>query len=478
MKTGSSSLSSETTYFFSRELFLRLLGLVHLVAFLSFWIQAEGLVGQNGVLPFIRYLETIEHRLGPERFWFLPTLFWLNRSDLFLHLLCGTGVFLGLAVLLGFCRWYVYLALWVLYLSISLIGQDFLEFQWDILLLETTFLTVFFAVSPDALWLLKWLLFRLMFSSGMVKLLSGDSTWRNLTALKYHYETQPLPTWIGWYAHQLPGWFQKLSCGMMFVIEIGVPFLIFAPRRLRHPACFILITFQILIALTGNYCFFNLLTIALCLLLIEDRAWPEKWVPKISLPPMGFRWVVAPFAVVILIVSSIEMGSLFGYRKSWPLPFVLIYQTVAPFRSINSYGLFAVMTTTRPEIIIEGSDDGTHWLAYEFKWKPGDLKKRPAFVAPHQPRLDWQMWFAALGSYRQNPWFLNLLFRFLEGSKPVLGLLKENPFPNQPPRYVRAAFHDYRFTNVSARRASGAWWQSERKGLYCPTLSLKSIDQN
>jgi hypothetical protein len=337
--------------------------------------------------------------------------------------------------------------------------------------------------SSTILWLLRWLLFRLMFASGVVKLVSGDETWRNLTALTYHYETQPLPTLMGWYAHQLPEWFQKISVVGMFAIELVIPFLIFAPRRLRFVACAAFFALQLLIIATGNYCFFNLLTIALCILLLDDaclrRFIPKRVVARFNAPQpltanLRYRNVcVAALTTVVLLVSGIQMAALFFKRVNLPIPAQRILSWAAPFRTINSYGLFAVMTTSRPEIIVEGSVDGQTWVEYAFKWKAGDLRRAPSWVAPHQPRLDWQMWFAALGNYQSNPWFVNFMVRLLQGSPTVLALLETNPFPDSPPRYVQAVVYDYHFTDFATQRADGTWWRREWQREYCPVLSLR-----
>ena len=485
------------SYVISRELFLRVLGVIYLAAFISFGTQIIGLIGKEGILPVQNLLHAAGLKVGPERYWLLPTVCWLDASDNFLKFLPAAGAVLSFVLILGIAPTPILILLWLLYLSLVSAGQDFMEFQWDNLLLEVGFLAIFLAPlrmlpkstedSPAPkmpLWLFRWLLFRLMFSSGVVKLMSGDPTWRNLTALNFHYETQPLPTWIGWYFHQLPFWFQKLSVLVTFIAELIVPFFIFGPRPVRLIGCGALVLFQVLIALNGNYCFFNLLAIALCLLLIDDFVWLRGTVTggarlgqepalAVTVPVRWRQWIIAPIAAVIVLVSGMQLVRLFRIRVKWPIPLVALYQSVAPFRSVNSYGLFAVMTTSRPEIIIEGSNDGTKWLAYEFKWKPGDLKRRPGFVAPHQPRLDWQMWFAALSGYRENPWFMNFMTRILEGSPPALRLLKRNPFPGKPPRFLRAVVYDYHFTGFATKRSQGTWWRRDPKGLYCPILSLK-----
>ncbi|MDE0043894.1 MAG: lipase maturation factor family protein, partial [Candidatus Poribacteria bacterium] len=265
--------STRPTFFLTRWLFLRLLGVIYLIAFLSLWTQIDGLIGSNGILPAEQYLNAVREQIGLERYLAFPTLCWFNDSDAFLHLFCGCGVFLSLLLIVGVAPVLALIGLWVCYLSLVTVGQSFLSFQWDALLLETGFLAIFFAplrilprISREAtpssvvLWLFRWLLFRLMFASGVVKLMSGDMTWSNLTALNFHYETQPLPTVLGWYAHHLPEWFQKASVAGMFGIEIVVPFLIFAPRRPRFLGAIALVALQLLIAATGNYCFFNLLT--------------------------------------------------------------------------------------------------------------------------------------------------------------------------------------------------------------------------
>jgi hypothetical protein len=317
-----------------------------------------------------------------------------------------------------------------------------------------------------------------MFSSAVVKFMSGDPTWRNLTALQFHYQTQPLPPWTAWYAHHLPGGFQKLSAAVMFAVEGVAPFFIFGPRRVRLVAGAALVGLQLLIILTGNYGFFNLLTLALCVLLLDDSAW--AWPRRASTPLAGpapprgrwSPWVLRPAVVVLTLLSLVPM---FGVLR-WPAtrlgPVALLYDLVAPLRVVDSYGLFAVMTTERPEIIIEGSEDGVSWRPYEFRYKPGDLTRRPAFVAPHMPRLDWQMWFAALSDYGREPWLLSFCRRLLQGTPEVLDLLEENPFPRAPPRFIRAVVYDYRFTDAATRRRTGAWWQREPRGLYCPILML------
>jgi hypothetical protein len=486
-----------------RWVFLRSLGLIYLIAFVSLWTQIIGLVGSRGITPAKAAMTMIHRqveaqRIGLDRYHLVPTLCWISSSDACLKLQCAAGTALAVLLIIGIAPAPCLFLLWLIYLSLSTVCVEFLSFQWDILLLQTGFLAIFlaplqlrprlFREAPPSrlvLWLLRWLLFQLMFESGCVKLVSGDPAWRHFTALSFHYETQPLPTWIAWYAHQLPAGFQKASTLIMFGIELVVPFLIFAPRRLRRFACGALVLLQVLIMLTGNYCFFNLLTIALCLLLLDDAALRRflpgkpRCLPSLNPQPSTLnprRWppqITVPLACVSIAIGLMHLGSLSRQMLPWPRPFLAAYVWLGPFRTFNSYGLFAVMTTTRPEIIIEGSNNGVDWLPYEFKYKPGDVKRRPRFVEPHQPRLDWQMWFAALSDYRRNPWLVNFCVRLLQGSPSVLALLERDPFPKAPPRYIRAVVYDYHFTDFATRRKTGAWWRRQKAGDYLPPMSLR-----
>ena len=488
-------------YVWVRWVFLRVLGFIYLVSFLSLWTQITGLIGHNGILPADHFMSSAKEYFnnedfGLDRYRQLPTLCWLDSSDAFLKFQCGAGTVLAILLVFGVAPAPALALLWLLYLSLTTVGNVFLGYQWDALLLEAGFLSIFFAPwqllprfsrerppSRIVLWLLRLLLFKLMFSSGCVKLASGDPTWRHLTALTFHYQTQPLPTWIAWYAHQSPLWFLKFSCAAMFAIEIGAPFLIFTPRRLRFLGGAAIVFLQILILLTGNYTFFNFLALTLCLLLLDDFAL-QKWVPSRLKQPTERKtrllWplaLTAPLAVVFVAISFLQIVTIFvALDKPWSrkllTPIAWTYACIEPFRTINDYGLFRVMTTERDEIIVQGSNDGVHWLDYEFKYKPGDLNRRPAFVEPFQPRLDWQMWFAALSDYQHAPWFGNFCVRLLQGSPEVLALLEKNPFPGKPPVYIRAEFYNYQFTSFAERRATGAWWKRELVGEYLPPVSL------
>ena len=476
------------TYFTTRRIFLRALGAIFLIAFVSLWVQIDGLVGSRGISPVAEFLPAVEAQLGARARSVLPTLAWFNASDGFLHLLCGTGVLFSLSLIAGLLPAISLLVLYVCYLSLVIAGQTFLSFQWDILLLETGFLAIFFApwtwrmgavneppVSRAGLFLLKLLLFKLMFMSGVVKLTSGDESWWDLTALNYHYETQPLPTVLGWWAHQGTDWMKRFGVGFTHFVEIVVPFLIWGPRRLRLVGCALVIALQVIIALTGNYAFFNLLTIALCLLLIDDAVWRRRREGG-GLRTNALTRSAGYGAVAVLLVTlpsnAFHIYSAFKPEAAPPTVIAALDARLEPFRIVNGYGLFRVMTKQRPEIVVEGSADGIDWVAYQFKWKPGELNAAPRWVAPHQPRLDWQMWFAALGSARANPWFFGLCEGLLTNSPSVLGLLRENPFPERPPRYVRAILYEYHFTSPEERRATGNWWKREEKREYVRPVSL------
>jgi lipase maturation factor 1 len=469
------------TYHVTNWLFLRLLGAIYLMAFASFGVQAAGLVGSHGILPAGEFLGAVHKSLGTASYWNVPTLLWLNQSDVCLRAVWITGSCLSLSLLLGLNARVVRTGLFVLYLSLDTAGQVFMNYQWDALLVEAGFLAIFLGSEVTIVKLFRWLLCRLLFLSGAVKLLSQDPSWRHLTALPVHYQTQPLPTPLAWYFYQLPDWFQRMSVVFVFFVELAVPWFVLAPRRLRLFAGLAITLLQLLIFLTGNYAFFNLLTISLCLFVLDDaaltRVLPKRFMSRlskrvhVSLRPAWWRVVCGFVATFVLLVSGFEMvGELSGHR--WA-PAETVIRAVSPFEIVNTYGLFAVMTTTRPEIIVEGSNDGTIWLPYEFKYKPGDLTRAPVWVQPHQPRLDWQLWFAALGDYRKDPWVLHFLARLLEGRPEVLGLLGHNPFPDAPPHYIRALVYEYRFTTPAGKKATGHWWKRELQGSYVPAVSLQ-----
>jgi len=474
---------------YTRSVFLRAVGVVYVCAFLSLHWQIVGLLGSDGLLPAAAFLERAARALGTSATWQLPTLFWLGASDFLLHAACVAGAVSAVLVALGIAPLATLATCWLLYLSLVGVGQQLLSYQWDALLLETGFLAILWAPlawrldaadarrpSPIVLWLLRWLLFRLMFFSGFVKLASGDPAWWSLDALSVHFVTQPLPTWTAWWAHQLPSWLLRLACLFMFVIELVLPFLIVLGRRARLVAFVGLVGLQAGIAATGNYGFFNLLSAVLCLPLLDDAQLARMSLrrhrgdPTVGRREHGWKLALDSTLAILLLALSLPpaLERLTGVRLDASLaPLAALQRAAAPFQLTSTYGLFAVMTTRRPEITIEGAVDGTEWRPYVFRSKPGPLDRRPAFVGTGMPRLDWQMWFDALyvermlagGRGGANLITPVLLERLRAGSPAVLGLLDGDPFDGARPTALRWRLDDYRFTDRAERDATGDWWK-------------------
>lgn len=514
--SASAPESGVVSYRLVRLLFPRLLAVIYLIAFASWWVQWDALVGENGILPasqLMGRIAEIEQEKGISLFGQMPTLFHWRSDDAFAHAVSAICCVASLLVIGGILQGPLLLGLWFGYLSMAVTGDVFMGFQWDALLLEAGLLAVFVApwrwwtspssaVSRDApriaIWLIHWLLFRLMFLSGWVKLAGGDPTWENLTALLYHYETQPLPNALSWYFHHQPRWLHIGGCAVMFVIEIALPFAIFAGRLGRCLAATGFILLMALVFVSGNYNFFNLLTVVLSLALLDDRSWPNLirarcLTPQIDFTPIqrlrSFReWPSALFALPCLILTLTAADGFLQSRV--PKHKILLpdwmhqaYASTAAWRSFNAYGLFQSMTTERREVIVEVSDDGIFWLPVEFRWKPGDLTRTPGWMAPHQPRLDWQMWFAAL-SHGYNPqrdshpasptyWFGQFLAALLQHKEPVWALLEPPPFPIEKISHVRARLCHYQFTSPDDRKQNNATWQREFLGPFAPALSLQ-----
>ncbi|XP_028935205.1 LOW QUALITY PROTEIN: lipase maturation factor 2 [Ornithorhynchus anatinus] len=586
-----------------RQLFLQGVAVAFLFAFASLYTQIPGLYGREGILPARRMLRPLGK--GPwELLWESPTLLWLGPrlgldTEQAMELLCllGTLGSLGALLLKPLRHGLLYLLLWGLYLSLYQVGQVFLYFQWDSLLLETGFLAVLVAPlglsgpggraggrtggkapggwphEPLPFWLVRWLLFRLMFASGVVKLSSRCPTWWGLTALTYHYETQCLPTPAAWLAHQLPVWLHKLSVVATFVIEIALPPLFFAPtRRLRLAAFYAQVLLQVLIIITGNYSFFNLLTLVLTTSLLDEqhlapwlgrtrrkappRSWLRsllalltllvevavfgllgygtvscfgleldkeqrlvhsktaftfhefsQWLRAVILPTVGLGvvalawelltalyrcgqvrgclgklWAMAQLSIFGAATVAMFIISLVPYTylepgangRLWPGAHQM-FRAVEHLQLANSYGLFRRMTGLggRPEVVLEGSYDREHWTEIEFMFKPGNLSRHPPVVAPHQPRLDWQMWFAALGPHSHSPWFTSFVYRLLQGQREVIRLIQSDesryPFREQPPIYIRAQLYKYWFSQPGEQ---GRWWRRQWVEEFYPTVSL------
>lgn len=462
-------------------IFLRLLGLIYCSAFLSLLVQITGLIGADGILPLQDYLNAARTALGSSARFHLPMIFWFYVSDGFLLFVCAAGAVLSLFIVFNFLTRTALVINFVLYLSLVYGGQQFMSYQWDMLLLESGFLAIFASRgSHITAWLYRWLVFRFMFLGGIVKILSRDPTWDNLTALHFYFETQPLPSPLAWYAHHLPGFLLNGAVAATLIIEIILPFLIFTPRRFRIIAACCCIVFQACIILTGNYNFFNLLTITLCLFLFDDAvlqnlvpSFLQKRITAAQKPPAKKTATVflCLFAAVVFYSSS-EQLMLVLHQDREQRPSALT-RLLAPLQIVNNYGPFAVMTTLRYEIQIEGSNDKQQWLPYEFRYKPGDPARHLSWNIPHQPRLDWQMWFAALSSPDTNAWFRNLLIRLLQNKKSVTGLFARNPFPDHAPGFVRARFYEYHFTTPGQRKKTGDIWKRRLVAEYYPAVSLK-----
>jgi predicted DCC family thiol-disulfide oxidoreductase YuxK len=448
-------------YGLTRWIFLRLLGLTTLCAFLSLYVQMDGLFLSGGIVP-------AAHVLGSS-FLDQPTLAHLSTSDAFLHALALAGILVSILLIVDVAPGPCVLLAWTLYLSLAHVGSVWLQYQWDFLLIETLFVALWLApwrlrprLATDrppllaGVWLARLLLFKLMFLSGAVKLLAIDPSWRNFTALDVHFMTQPIPTFTSTYVHALPHWILVIALLGVFAVEVVLSWFVFGPRRLRIAFALGTMIFMIAIAATGNYGFFNLLTVAIAVMALDDQALPQRWQAR-ALPPTGRRrrrwpgvlaWGCA--ALVLLVSLGVGMRRL---TRDWTLA-ESVLGPIDRLGSINAYGLFADMTTARPEVILEGSRDGRQWREYEFRWKAGAVDRRPGFTGPHMPRLDWQLWFAALYGRCEDPhnfWYGLLLIRLLEGAPAVRALLAEDPFADRPPRYLRSTRYLYEF-------GDDTWW--------------------
>ena len=494
-----------------RWIFLRALGLIFFSAFYSLAFQIRGLIGPQGILPAGPYLRMFaESSLGPLRFWYAPTLLWISSGSPMLMGLCWAGMIAALLAVFNLWPRVMLAVCFVCYLSFVAAAQDFSGYQSDSMLLEAGFLALFFAPgglrpglggatppSRFSYFLLQWEWFRIYFESGLVKLASGDPQWRNFTAMDEYYQNCPLPTWIGWYVQHLPHWFQAATVGATLLMELGLVWMAWLPRRFRIVLFFLVTLWQAGVILTANYTFLNYLVLSLGILLLDDRflqglsrlwkssstapqpaASAEAGQPAES-PPGTLRrsWEAFQLAVAAVMLTWVFYAS--TVRLIWivaphvPLP-VTPVTVLEPFRIADQYGLFAVMTRQLYQIEFQGSDDGETWTAYPFRYKPQALDKPPNIYAPYQPRLDWNLWFASLGNWHDYPFVVNTEVRLLTGDRDVLSLFAANPFPHAPPTEVRAVLWQYWFTTMSGKRATGNWWRRQYLGLYAPALELQT----
>jgi hypothetical protein len=526
---------SEGRHLWPRWLWLRALGLIFLSAFYSLVFQIRGLIGPEGILPAGRYLSALHQQAGARAYWYVPSLLWLSTGNHALMTIAWAGLIASVLLVLNFWPRGMIAVCLVMFLSVVSAAQEFSSYQSDGMLLEAAFISLFLAPrgwrpglgddrppSRASLFLLRWEWLRIYFESGIVKVASHDAQWRSLTALDHYYENGPLPDWIGWYAQQLPHRFQASVSLATLVIELGLVWMLFLPRRFRL-LCFLVVTpFQIGIILTANLGFLNYLVLCLGLLLLDDEflafclrplrrlSWSAARqlagrTPNLPQPTangcVGAVAMVAPGQPQGPPLKAPEKSSRFrrllqratlyfsALALSWifynttallllmifpalPLPTSPIV-ALDPLRISNQYGLFAVMTRARYEIEFQGTNDGQVWVAYPFRYKPQNPRQAPRLYAPYQPRFDWNLWFASLGGWRENPFVVRTEVQLLRGSPSALSLFAGNPFPGKPPREVRAVLWQYWFTDLKTKRAEGLWWRREFLGLYAPTIEIE-----
>jgi hypothetical protein len=462
-----------------RWIWLRCLGLIFLSAFYSLEFQITGLNGPRGILPAGEYLAELRESFGlAKAIWYAPSLFWLGASDTVLLAVVLVGAAASILLVLNLAPRACIAIAGISFLAFVASAQDFASYQSDGMLLEAAFLSLFLAppgLRPGlgaahpptklALFMLLWEWFRIYFESGVVKILSGDEQWRNLTAMDHYYENGPLPSWIGWYVQQeLPHAFHAFTVVLVFALELGVVWLAFLPRKFRR-VCFLIVTpFQAVIILTANYAFLNYIVLCLGVLLLDD-AFLRLPAPDVETPRPGWPQRIALgwiFAATVLLAP--------GLSRALPRPLLWPAIALEPFRIANRYGLFAVMTRDRYEIEFQGSREGASWTPYPFRYKPQDPMKAPGIYAPYQPRFEWNLWFASLSEWRNYPWVVRAEIALLQGSPEVLELFAKDPFEGRPPDYLRAVRWQYWFTTPEEKKRTGAWWKREALGLYAPAL--------
>jgi hypothetical protein len=520
--------------FLSRWIFLRALGAIYFSAFFSLVFQIRGLIGPEGILPASEYLKSVAEQVGHARYWYAPSVLWFSSGAHMLTGLCWVGMAAAVLLVLNLWPRGMLVVCFVCFLSFVSAARDFSGYQSDGMLLEAGFLSLFLApgglrprlgeMQPPvraALYLVLWEWFRIYFESGVAKMAGGDPEWRNFTAMDDYYQNGPLPTWIGWYVQHFPHWFHGSSAFFTLALELVLIWLAFLPRRFRIALFFVVTPWQIGIILTANYTFLNYLVLVLAFLLLDDR-FLMRFCPGqrkrllLDLPLTSAGHAHAPASAQLSVLTSPSSPSIEkapasrdAWRDAWrknrfwlaPLRVAItavlllwiFYATTAqmvwmimsaplptspvamldPFRIANRYGLFAVMTRGRYEIEFQGSNDGQTWIAYPFRHKPQELNKPPRIYAPHQPRLDWNLWFASLGEWRDNPLVLRTQRRLLSNDPDVLALFAANPFPQAPPRQVRAVLWQYWFTSMAEKREHGLWWRRELLGLYAPAIRLE-----
>ncbi len=507
--------------FVARWLFLRALGVIYFSAFFPLLFQIQGLNGPRGILPARQFLLALKTEPGLIRYWYAPTLFWLSSGSSMMMAVVWIGLIASVAAFLNLWPRLSFFICFVCFLSFVTAAQAFSSYQSDSMLLEAGLLVLFIAPtgflpgwglesppSRAAYFLLQWEWFRIYFESGIIKLLSGETEWRDFTAMDEYYQNGPLPTWIGWYVEHLPHWFHAATVAGTLGMELAVVWMMFLPRRLQL-ICFCIVTpWEIGVILTANYTFLNYLVLALGFLLLDDgnirgllpgriratlpellRVAEVREDQSLSIlnPPNERVEAVAAFApgwvdyfrlarlsVAALLLTWIAYATTFELLRmaspDLPLPSAPVV-ALEPFRVANQYGLFAIMTRGRYEIEFQGSNDGQSWTPYPFRYKPQALDRAPGVYAPYQPRFEWNLWFASLGDWQQNDLVPLTEQRLLENDPDVLALFRGNQFAQAPPRYVRAVLWQYWFTSLEEKHRTGNWWKRNLMGLYAPVLT-------
>lgn len=464
-------------YWFAREVLQRGTAAIYLIAFIAAARQFRALIGEHGMLPVPRFI-------ARRPFWTAPGLFQFHYSDRFFAAVCWIGAALSAAVLGGALNavplWAAMLAwfvIWLLYLSIVNVGQTWYSFGWESLLLEAGFLMIFLGnddVGPPLLVLIlaRWVLFRVEFGAGLIKL-RGDPCWRNLTCLQYHHETQPMPGPFSWFFHHLPKPLHRVEVAGNHFAQLVVPFALFLPQPVASVAAAVVIVTQLWLVLSGNFAWLNWVTIVLAFSAVDDAAarvllpLPDSPTPAPS--PTWFVAAVLVFTIAVIGLSYWPVRNLLSHRQQMNASF-------NTFHLVNTYGAFGVISRTRDEVVIEGTDDvrvtdQTVWREYEFKGKPGDVHRMPRQWAPYHLRLDWLMWFAAISPGYAHQWLRGFIERLLRNDRDTLKLLQRNPFPDKPPQFVRARLYRYRFSTWAELRHDHVWWHRSLLGEYVPAVS-------
>ncbi len=468
------------TYWIAKFLFERALALIYLGAFIGAANQFVPLLGERGLLPVARFTEAIPFRAS-------PSLFYFWQSDTVFRVAAWIGIAISVALVMGLPQrigavgagiaWFV---LWVLYLSFVNVGQTFYGFGWESLLLENGFFAILLGGATTApsmvlriVW--AWILFRLMFGAGLIKM-RGDPCWRNLTCLDYYFETQPIPNPLSWYFHWMPAAVHRAGVAFNHFVELIVPWFYFVPQPYSSLAAVLTVVFQLVLVVSGNLSWLNWLTIVICIPLIEDR-W-LAWLP-ISPVVAGAPAVDPIYRAVVYVAAGLVAVLSIQPVINMLSPNQVMNTSFEPLHLVNTYGAFGSVTKTREEIVIEGTTDAsvtaaTVWHEYAFKGKPGAVSRRPIQIAPYHLRLDWLMWFEAMAPQPSSDWFSALIVHLLQGDRATLSLLAGDPLNGERPRFIRARYYRYTFTTPDEHRRTGQWWNRQVLGEFLPPVSLRS----